>query len=59
MNFHTCKSTDWGTLVSSILAASDKQATANNCTAQLLSLYMPKKIDKQISRIEIINKETR
>ena len=33
---NTCKSTERGTLVSSILAARDRQATTNNCTLQAL-----------------------
>ena len=33
---NTCKSTERGTLVSSILAARDRQATTNNCTVQTL-----------------------
>lgn len=38
INFTTCRSTVKGTLISSILAASDKQATANNWIAQVLPL---------------------
>nr|GMC96758.1 hypothetical protein Iba_chr05dCG0990 [Ipomoea batatas]GME10560.1 hypothetical protein Iba_scaffold10236CG0050 [Ipomoea batatas] len=34
----TCSKTLKGTLISSNLAASDKHATANNCTAQVLPL---------------------
>lgn len=35
-----CKSTVKGTLISSILAASDKHATANNWTIQVFPLYL-------------------
>lgn len=46
-SFLTCNSIERGTLVSSTLAATDKQATDNNLTIQGLLVFMPTSSDQQ------------